>query len=149
MCALRPGIRGVSDKIRVRSIVGRFLEHSRIFYFANDGDGEAWLGSADWMPRNLYDRGEGVFPSRDEMMCHRIVDEILAAYLADTEKARVLQPDGNFVRAYDVAPGRRNKKSFNAQEFLISVAEGRKTAEDIPGKPKKQSVARRRVRVTK
>src|SRR5207247_8369460 len=61
-CALRPGVRGVSDRIRVRSIVGRFLEHSRIYYFANGGEEEIYLGSADWMPRNLYGRVEVVFP---------------------------------------------------------------------------------------
>jgi len=62
MCALRPGVRGVSDHIRVRSVVGRFLEHSRIFYFANGGEEEVYLGSADWMPRNLYERVEVIFP---------------------------------------------------------------------------------------
>ncbi len=145
MCALVPGVRGVSDRIRVRSIVGRFLEHSRIFYFANDGDGEAWLGSADWMPRNLYDRVEVLFPVRDALMCQRLMDEILAAYLADTEKARILQPDSNYVRAYEL-PG-RPRTLFNAQEFLIEVAEGRKSVDDIPGHPKKPRATGRRVRV--
>ena len=68
ICALRPGVRGVSDNIRVRSIVGRFLEHSRIFYFANGGDEEIYMGSADWMPRNLYERVEVLVPLRDEML---------------------------------------------------------------------------------
>jgi polyphosphate kinase len=143
MCALVPGKRGVSDRIRVRSIIGRFLEHSRVFYFANDGNGEAWLGSADWMPRNLYDRVEVLFPIRDAMMCQRIVDEILAAYLADTEKARILLPDSNYVRAYDVSTRRPNKPLFNAQEFLIAVAEGRKSADDIPGRKTPAPVRRR------
>ncbi|HEY5163528.1 MAG TPA: RNA degradosome polyphosphate kinase, partial [Terriglobales bacterium] len=150
MCALVPGIRGVSDRIRVRSIVGRFLEHSRIFYFANDGEEEAWVGSADWMPRNLYDRVEVLFPIREPMMCHRLLDEILAAYLADTEKARILLSDGNYVRAYDQLPGRRPSKTlFNSQEFLIAVAEGRKSADDIPGKTKRPRGVGRRVRVQK
>ena len=150
MCALVPGIRGVSDRIRVRSIVGRFLEHSRIFYFANAGHGEAWLGSADWMPRNLYDRVETLFPIRDPIMCHRLLDEILAAYLADTEKARILLPDGNYVRAYDrPAPKRAAKTLFNAQEFLIAIAEGRLSAADIPGhgKPAPRRRTRAHVRV--
>jgi polyphosphate kinase len=150
MCALVPGIRGVSDRIRVRSIVGRFLEHSRIFYFANDGEEEAWVGSADWMPRNLYDRVEVLFPIREPMMCHRLLDEILAAYLADTEKARILLSDGNYIRAYDQMPGRRPSKTlFNSQEFLIAVAEGRKSADDIPGKTKRPRGVGRRVRVQK
>jgi polyphosphate kinase len=150
MCSLVPGIHGVSDRIRVRSIVGRFLEHSRIFYFANDGDGEAWLGSADWMPRNLYDRVEVLFPIRDAMMCHRLVDEVLASHLADTEKARILRPDGNYVRAYDLPSGRRpNKPLFNSQEFLIGLAEGRKLTDEIPGKTKKPRTTVRRVRVQK
>ena len=98
------------------------------------------------MPRNLYDRVEVLFAVRDPMMCHRIVDEILAAYLADTEKARILQPDGNYLRAYDLLPGRRpTKPLFNAQEFLISVAEGRKSADEIPGKAKPRRAARSRV----
>ncbi len=62
VCTLRPGVHGLSDRIRVRSIVGRFLEHSRIFHFANGGDDEIYLGSADWMPRNLFERCEVVFP---------------------------------------------------------------------------------------
>ena len=143
MCALVPGVRGVSDRIRVRSIVGRFLEHSRIFYFANGGGAEAWLGSADWMPRNLYDRVETLFPIRNPIMCQRLLDEILAAYLADTEKSRILLPDSNYIRAYD-APGRHSKTLFNAQEFLIQVAEGRRTAADIPGKNKKTTTRRRK-----
>ena len=71
MCALRPGIRGVSDPIRVRSVVGRFLEHSRVFYFANGGEEEAYLSSADWMPRNLYERVEVMFPVKDPMLRNR------------------------------------------------------------------------------
>src|SRR6202051_1315537 len=77
MCALRPGIRGISDHIRVRSIVGRFLEHSRIFYFAHGGQEEVYLGSADWMPRNLYERVEVLFPLKDELLRERVRQEIL------------------------------------------------------------------------
>src|SRR5437868_10161229 len=72
ICALRPGVRGISDHIRVRSVVGRFLEHSRIFYFANGGEEEVYLGSADWMPRNLYDRVEVMFPLKDAMLRDRV-----------------------------------------------------------------------------
>lgn len=127
MCALRPGVRGVSDRIRVRSIVGRFLEHSRIFYFANGGQEEVFLGSADWMPRNLYDRVEVLFPVRDPLLRQRLKQEILEAYLADNVKARLLQPDGSYVSAGAVA-GRARKVArpgFIAQEFLIGLAEGK------------------------
>jgi len=135
ICGLRPGVRGVSSRIRVRSIVGRFLEHSRIFYFANGGEEEIYLGSADWMPRNLYERVEVTFPVKDAMLRQRIRSEILEAYLRDTAKARLLRADGSYVR-----PKLPAAAGFNAQEFLIAVAEGRQNAGDIP------AVARRRVR---
>src|SRR6202046_47698 len=86
ICALRPGVRGLSDRIKVRSIVGRFLEHSRIYYFGNAGEEEIYMGSADWMPRNLYERGEGLGPRRDEFMRERVRREILDSYLADNRK---------------------------------------------------------------
>ena len=98
ICSLRPGIPGVSEKIRVRSVVGRFLEHSRIFYFANGGAEEIYCGSADWMPRNLFERCEVVFPIRDAQLCARIRNEILAAYLADNSKARMETANGGYVR---------------------------------------------------
>src|SRR3984957_6155165 len=119
MCALRPGVRGVSDHIRVRSVVGRFLEHSRIFYFANGGEEEAYLTSADWMPRNLYERVEVMFPVKDPMLRDRIRHEILDAYLADTAKARVLRRDGSYVRAWQAAGKRKPPvPGFSAQDFL-------------------------------
>ncbi len=128
ICALRPGVRGVSNNIRVRSIVGRFLEHSRIFYFANGGEEEVYLGSADWMPRNLYERVEVTFPLKNAMLRQRIRSEILEAYLADTAKARLLRSDGSYVRAQTAGA----RGAFNAQEFLIAVAENRLNASDIP-----------------
>ena len=79
------------QQIRVRSIVGRFLEHSRIYYFENGGKPELYLGSADWMPRNLYERVEAMFPFKDPQLCERVCNEILSSYLADTRKARLLQ----------------------------------------------------------
>ena len=126
ICALRPGVPGQSENIRVRSIVGRFLEHSRIFLFANDGDEQIYCGSADWMPRNLYERCEAAFPISDETQRARLRDEILAAYLADNSKARLLQRDGSYIRV----PG--NAPAFNAQEFLIALTDGRATLADIP-----------------
>ena len=97
-CALVPGLRGISSHIRVRSIVGRFLEHSRIFYFENSGEPEIYLGSADWMQRNLYERVEVLFPLKDVELRRRISREILPAYLADTRTARILDSEGNFSR---------------------------------------------------
>jgi polyphosphate kinase len=131
ICALRPGVRGVSDRIRVRSIVGRFLEHSRIFYFANGGQEEIYTGSADWMPRNLYERVEVLTPVRDELLRERVRGEILEAYLADNLKARILLKDGTYVRVWQAAGGKRKQKppvgvaAFGAQDFLIALAEGK------------------------
>ena len=133
MCALRPGVRGVSDHIRVRSIVGRFLEHSRVFYFANAGDEEMFVSSADWMPRNLYERVELMFPIRDPLLRQRLRQEVLDVYLADTEKARVLRSDGRYHRvgrAPRRAGTRRPGPAFNAQEFLIGLAEGKSVFEE-------------------
>jgi polyphosphate kinase len=137
ICSLRPGIRGVSDRIRVRSIVGRFLEHSRIFYFENGGEPEVYLGSADWMSRNLHERVEVLFPLKNPLLRDRVVHEILAAYLADNVKARFLQKDGRYLRAWQSSRGRsksppRGAAAFSAQDFLIGLAEGIKTPEEIP-----------------
>jgi polyphosphate kinase len=104
ICCLRPGVPGVSENIRVISIVGRFLEHSRIFYFGNGGKPKVYLGSADWMPRNLFRRVEVVFPVLDPAIRKRITDVIIPAYLADCVKARVLGQDGVYTRA-KCAPG--------------------------------------------
>jgi polyphosphate kinase len=118
MCALRPGVKDWSERIRVRSIVGRFLEHSRIFCFANGGKEEVYCGSADWMPRNLVERCEVVFPVTQADLYKRLREEILAAYLADNTKARLLQPDGEYVRAP------LNGAPFSVQDYLMRVAEG-------------------------
>jgi polyphosphate kinase len=99
ICCLRPGVPGVSDNIRVVSIVGRFLEHSRIFYFGHGGQPKVYLGSADWMPRNLFRRVEVVFPVLDPALRKRLTDVIIPAYLNDCVKARVLGPDGVYARA--------------------------------------------------
>jgi polyphosphate kinase len=131
ICSLRPGLPGVSERIRVRSIVGRFLEHSRIFYFANGGDEEIFCGSVDWMPRNLFERCEVAFPIKDPVLKARLRNEILTAYLADTAKTRLLRPDGSYGMLSDTAEGKK-MPAFNAQEFLMSVAEGRAAADAIP-----------------
>ena len=118
MCSLRPEVKGVSERIRVRSIVGRFLEHSRIFWFANGGEEEVYCGSADWMPRNLVERCEVVFPVKQPELAKRLRCEILAAYLADNCKARLLQPDGVYVRAP------KTGVAFSAQDYLMGLAQG-------------------------
>lgn len=118
MCSLRPGVKGLSENIRVRSIVGRFLEHSRIFSFANGGEHEIYCGSADWMARNLLERCEVVFPVTDPELSQRLHKEILGSYLSDTRKARLLQPDGKYIRAT------KKDKDFSAQEYLMRLADG-------------------------
>ncbi len=129
LCILRPGVKGLSERIRVRSIVGRFLEHSRIYHFANGGNDEIYLGSADWMPRNLFERCEVVFPVRDPVTLARIHGEILPAYMADTVKARLQQPDGVYMRASKMM---KDVPPFSAQEFLMQLAEGKTDLEAIP-----------------
>jgi polyphosphate kinase len=98
MCALRPGVPGMSETITVTSIVGRFLEHARIYYFRNGGDEEVYLGSADLMPRNLDRRVETLFPVNHPALRRIIVDEILHTHLQDTAQARCLLPDGSYAR---------------------------------------------------
>jgi polyphosphate kinase len=97
LCALRPGIPGVSENIRVRSIVGRFLEHSRVFYFANDGDADLYLASADWMERNFFRRVEIAFPVREQTHRDRILRD-LNYYIADNVQAWTLGRDGTYTR---------------------------------------------------
>ena len=117
-CTLVPGLRGISSRIRVRSIVGRFLEHSRIFYFENGGEPELYLGSADWMPRNLYERVEVLFPVNDESLRQRLCEEILPSYLADTRKARVLGSDGQYTQVHR----ERGSRGFSVQQHLMELA---------------------------
>ncbi len=114
-CCLRPGLRGVSENIKVTSIVGRFLEHSRIFYFRNGGEEEIYLGSADIMPRNLNRRVELLFPVADADLRRRIRDEILATYLVDNVKARRMAPDGSYKRVTRRDP----ERPLNSQEILL------------------------------
>lgn len=97
VCMLRPGIEGLSENIEVRSIVGRLLEHSRIYYFANGGEDEIYMGSADWMPRNLNRRVEVVSPVTDPHIKHYLQYDLLPAYLRDNVKARLLTPEGRYV----------------------------------------------------
>jgi polyphosphate kinase len=124
ICCLRPGIKGVSENIRVTSIVGRFLEHSRIYYFRNAGQEEIYLGSADLMPRNLDRRVEVVFPVRDPKLIRHLRDEILATYLADTVKARHMQPNGTYARTST----RSAHEVVNSQQLFIDRAVSHSTS---------------------
>ncbi len=115
ICCLRPGVPGVSDNIRVTSIVGRFLEHSRIYYFRNGGDEEVLAGSADLMPRNLGGRVEVLFPIADPRLRLAVVDGILRLHLADTKQARLILPDGSNSR---VTPA-EGEPASSSQEWLL------------------------------
>ena len=116
VCCLRPGIKGVSERISVRSIVGRFLEHSRIFYFYNDGEEQIYLSSADWMNRNLDRRVELLFPLEDALIKEK-VKVILNSCLKDTVKARILESDGSYSRI-----DKRGKEIINSQQYLYGVS---------------------------
>ncbi|NLV26706.1 MAG: polyphosphate kinase 1 [Methanomicrobiales archaeon] len=115
ICCLRPGIPGVSENITVTSIVGRFLEHSRIYYFHNGGDEIVLMGSADLMPRNLNRRIEILFPVLDKGIRNQIISTILPVHLKDNRKKRILQPDGR----YCMATSEKEKDQINAHEWLI------------------------------
>jgi len=115
ICSLRPGVKGVSENIRVISVVGRFLEHSRIYYFRNGGSEEIYLGSADLMPRNLNRRVEVLFPLEDSSLVRYLHDEVLADYMKDNVKARVMNPDGSYRRRTRGA----KEAPFNIQTHLI------------------------------
>jgi polyphosphate kinase len=140
ICALRPGLVGFSENIRVVSIVDRFLEHSRIFYFGNAGDPQVYIGSADWMDRNLSRRVEVVFPIEQADLKQRLIKEILAICLADNVKARELHADGSF-RRITVEAGQplvRSQERFldlaqqNASRRLVETPEGPAAAIEPP-----------------
>jgi polyphosphate kinase len=125
ICCLRPGVAGMSETIRVHSIVDRFLEHSRIFVFGPDEEAEVFLGSADWMPRNFHRRVEVMFPLSAADIKQRVLREILPVYLADNVKARRLGPDGvfRFVHPAPGEPARRCQIEFLEQRPLAVAAE--------------------------
>jgi len=118
ICCLRPGIKGVSENIHVTSVVGRYLEHTRIYYFANGGNPEVYMGSADLMPRNLDRRVETIFPVEDEALKARIVDEILRISMMDNVQSRELLPDGSYRRLH----AKEGEPSINSQEWLMEHA---------------------------
>jgi polyphosphate kinase len=114
-CALRPGVPGVSENIRVRSIVGRFLEHSRVYWFLNDGASETYCSSADWLERNLLRRIETCFPILDPELARRVHEEDLENYLADNTQAWELLADGSYAK---IAHG--DAMPHSAQQALLS-----------------------------
>jgi polyphosphate kinase len=115
ICSLRPGVPGVSENITVRSIVGRYLEHSRVFAFENGGKPEVYIGSADLMERNLNRRVETLCPVKDETLRGYLRDTLLHAYLRDTQRAWILQSDGRYERV-----GGENGTTFSAQHYLLT-----------------------------
>ena len=117
ICMLRPGVPGLSENITVRNIIGRFLEHSRVFCFANAGDEEVYIGSADWMSRNLKHRVEVVAPVSDPLLKHYLKHELMGVYLRDNVKARELQPDGSYAKV-KVVPG---DHQFASQTFFLEL----------------------------
>ena len=119
VCALRPGVVGLSENIRVRSIVGRFLEHSRIFYFRNGGDERVWLSSADWMDRNFFRRIELCFPVQDAKLKRRVISEGLKPYLEDNMQAWEMDGEGGYTRKRAARGPKAVKR--NAQEQLLAL----------------------------
>jgi polyphosphate kinase len=127
ICCLRPGVEGVSENITVRSIVGRFLEHSRIFYFENGGAPKVFVGSADWMPRNFFRRIEVVFPVEDPALRDRIINQILAIQLADNTKASILGTDGTYSRP----PRKKEAEPRHSQVEFMALALGESKARRV------------------
>jgi polyphosphate kinase len=133
ICSLRPGLPGVSDNIRVISIVDRFLEHSRVFYFGNGGDPLVYIGSADWMDRNLSRRVEVVWPIEQPDLKQRLIREVLAATLADSVKARQLMPDGTYRR---VAGGTDGARVRSQERFLeLAAQNAARRLNEVPPAP--------------
>ena len=132
ICCLRTGIPGISDNIIVRSIVGNFLEHARIFCFHNDGKNEVYMGSADWMPRNLDKRVEILFPVEDEKL-KEIAISILDIQLSDTMKAHIMQKNGSYVKV-----DKRGKKPLCAQDYFCEQA--MKEAKNAKKERKKEEI---------
>ena len=113
VCVLRPGVAGLSENIRVRSVVGRFLEHSRVYHFHDDGRRPVWLASADWMDRNLNRRVEVAFPLKDAALRRRVFDEAIRCHLRDNVNAWQMQPSGRYVRR------RPQREPYEAQRVLL------------------------------
>ena len=128
VCALRPGVKGLSENIRVRSVVGRFLEHSRVYFFHNDGAKDVWLASADWMGRNLLRRVEVAFPVRDRKLKERVIAEGIDEHLRDNDAAWLMDGDGRYTRR---RPGRGAARS-SQQRLLAQLASGWSATPPVP-----------------
>jgi polyphosphate kinase len=124
VCTLRPGVPGLSENITVRSIIGRFLEHSRVFYFLNEGEEVVYLSSADWMDRNFFRRVELATPILDPTLKRRVIDEAFTFALRDTEQAWMQQPDGDYARI------KSRRKPFAIHQYLMQTIGG---VGDLPG----------------
>jgi polyphosphate kinase len=123
VCCLRPGVRGVSDRIKVRSIVGRFLEHSRVYYFENAGAREVYCGSADWMDRNLFRRIEIAFPIEAPELRSRVADD-LKLYLEDDMQTWVLDAGGRYTRASGDRKFSAQMRLMNEYDDRVALTEG-------------------------
>ncbi|MSU48036.1 MAG: polyphosphate kinase 1 [Opitutus sp.] len=130
-CCLLPGVKGLSENIRLRNIVGRYLEHSRVFYFENGGQPLVYCGSADWMTRNFFRRVEALFPIEDPELRQRMIHDILPAELRDNEDARELQPDGTYAAPVRAA----GEETFRAQRYFMTAATTRSVAAAVQVTP--------------
>ena len=139
VCALRPGVPGVSDNIRVRSLVGRFLEHARVCWFENDGHPQLFCSSADWMNRNLFQRVETCFPILDDELRARVLEEALDSQILDTAQAWAMQADGSYVK---VEPG-KDCEPFNAQSASLQLLVGSQSAAGTAPPPLPKQFRRR------
>lgn len=139
VCCLRPGVPGVSEHIRVTSAVGRFLEHSRIYWFSNSGEPDVYIGSADLMPRNLDRRVEVLAPVRDPKLVRRLREEILQMYLMDNVKTRVMQPEGTYTRLTPDA----DAPQLCAQESLLTIRTSIRPKRKRKGTPQKRKGGKR------
>ncbi|MNP45599.1 Polyphosphate kinase [compost metagenome] len=118
ICCLRPQVAGLSENIRVRSIVGRYLEHTRVYYFYNDGNTKVYCASADWMGRNLFSRIETCFPIEDKKLKKQIIEDGLNNYLKDNRQAWELQADGTWVQCQP----KRGQQLYIAQQHLMNLS---------------------------
>jgi len=150
VCCLRPGIQGISDNIHVKSIVGRFLEHSRIYVFGVGEEAKIFFSSADWMPRNFHRRVEIMFPIESAALKRRVLDEIVPIYLSDNVKTRILQSDGTYRRDKSGEPPQISQETLLRLHKLAPFGEresDQPTEEVAPGAQEKTSgngaVARR------
>ncbi|MEY3031890.1 MAG: Polyphosphate kinase, partial [Planctomycetota bacterium] len=139
ICSLRPGVPGLSENIKVRSIVDRFLEHSRIYIFGEGDEAKVFLASADWMPRNFFRRVEVMFPVLAEPLRRRLLDSIIPTYLADNTRTRIMQPDGSFDLLHPAAgedPVRCQVQFMNETDLSAATATKLPSLEDeAAGRP--------------